>query len=153
FAFQIAQSSRVVEIGKLIGPSAAVDLVRTVVDLEPLLTKLNAPDETTRRLGEEVLQHLIGAVLVAPRDTHPLIGPFAGPWAELAEQVSRNLSISSAYALRPLLTASCDDLNGCTPDQLASLGLASRRLLELAWVTPRRDEWLVNLSMQCVCRT
>jgi len=153
FAFQIAQSSRVVEIGKLIGPSAAVDLVRTVADLEPLLAKLNAPDETTRRLGEEVLQHLVGAVLVAPRDKHPLIGPFAGPWAELAERVSRNLHISSAYALRSLLTASCEDLNGCTPDQLASLGVASRGLLELAWATPRRDEWLVNLSMQCVCRT
>ena len=153
FAFQIAQSSRVAEIGKLIGPSAAIGLVRTVADFEPLLAKLNAADETTRRLGEDVLQHLIGAVLVAPRDTHPLIGPFAGPWAELAERVSRNLHISSAYALRPLLTASCEDLNGCTRDQLASLGVASRRLLEFAWATPRRDEWLVNLSMQCVCRT
>jgi signal recognition particle GTPase len=153
FAFQIVQSSQVVEIGKLIGPSAAVDLVHTISDFEALLAKLNAADETTRRLGEEVLQHLIGAVLVAPRDAHPLIGPSAGPWAELAERVSRNLHVSSAYALRPLLTASCEERGGWSSGQLAALGAASRRLLEFAWSTPRRDEWLVNLSMQCVCRT
>jgi hypothetical protein len=152
-AFEIARSSHIVEISKLIGPSAAVDLVRSVADFGPLLVRLEAADEGTRRLGEQVLEHLIGAVLVTPRDSHPLVGPGAGPWADLAEQVSRNLHMSSAYALRPLLTASCEDLSGCTRDQLAFLGVASRRLLEFAWAIFRRDQWLVNHSIQCVCRT
>lgn len=153
FVFRMVRSAHVPEIGKLIGPSAAIDLVRTIADLDPLLSKLTGTDEESQRLGEEVFQHVVGAVLVAPRDTHPLVGPSAGPWTALAERVSRNLRSSSAYSLRSLLTAACEAAGGWSAEQIADLGAASRRLLEFAWSTPRRDEWLVNLSMQCVCRT
>ena len=153
FVFQIGRSTHVPEIGKLIGPSAAVDLVRTIADLESLLSKLNATDEASQRLGEEVFQHVVGAVLVAARDTHPLIGPHAGPWAALAERVSRNLRVSSAYSLRSLLTAACEAAGGWSEEQIGDLGAASRKLLEFAWATPRRDKWLVTLAIQCVCRT
>jgi hypothetical protein len=153
FVFQVAQSPSVTEIGKLIGPSAAADLVRTAADFQPLYARLNAGDETARRLGQEVLQHVIGAALVAPRDKYPLVGPDARPWSELAERVSRNLEASSAYPLSSLLTAACDSGGEWTSAQLALLSTASRRLLEYAWASPRNDEWLVARALESVCRT
>jgi len=153
FVFQVAQSPSVTEIGKLIGPSAAVDLVRTAADFEPLYARLNAADETTRRLGQEVLQHVIGAALVAPSDKYPLVGPNARPWSELAERVSLNVGPSSAYALSSFLTAACDSRGEWTSAQLALLNVASRRLLEYAWASPRQDEWLVARALESVCRT
>lgn len=153
FVFQIARSSRVPEIGKLIGPSAAADLVDSVADFEPLLTKLSGPDDVARLLAEQVFQHVVGAVLVAPRSTHPLLGLSAGPWAELAERVSRNLQAPTAYSLRPLLSDATEARGGWTLEQLRAWGFASRRLLEFAWGMGRRDEWLVAHALQCVCRT
>lgn len=151
--FRITRENRIPEIGKLIGPSVAAELARTLPDLEPLCTALDNSGSAGHAAAEQALRYLVGALLAgAPKDTR-LLGPDAGPWSELLERVSRNLRPSVAYAVRSLLSAMCERPEEFTPEQRAAAGQTSRRLLEFAWSHTPRDSWLVIHALQCVCRT
>ena len=151
--FQLVESSGVPEIGKLIGPAAAAELGQASRDFDPLLSRMRKPDAQTRSVADQVFEHIVGAILVAPRESHPLVGPAAGPWAELMEQVSRNLRPSVAYSVCSVITTACESGSQGTLKQLADLGAASRSLLEFAWRKDPRDEWLVARAIDCVSKT
>jgi hypothetical protein len=80
------------------------------------------------------------------------VGPGAGPWCELAERVSRNLT-SGIASMGGLLFGLCQSPDAFTPQQLSNAGIASRRFLKLAWQRMPRDSRLVILGLECVCRT
>ncbi|MEW6107068.1 MAG: hypothetical protein AB1563_12025, partial [Bacillota bacterium] len=96
------------EIGKLVGASVAAQLAKDLSDLEPLCTSLESPDEAPRGAAEQALRHLVGSLLAVPLGGRPLVGPDAGPWCNLLEQLSRDLKTPVAYTVRSLLTTLCD---------------------------------------------
>jgi signal recognition particle GTPase len=142
------------EVGKLIGPSVAADLIERVADYQPLIGRLESDDSDSRRHGEQALRHLTRTVLVTQGNpARPLVGPSAPPWSELLEQATRRVE-DVAYTIRPLLMRLCDLSENLTAQQRAATGLAARRLLEFAWAKEGApDQWLVGHAIQAVCRT
>jgi len=150
--FRIIASPEIPEVGKLIGPTVAAELARSLQDIEPLCGALDENDGKKQKVAEKALHHLVGALL-AGRRGETLAGSDAGPWCELMERTSRNLRPSIAYAIRPLLKTLCDHSDVFTPEQLMAAGRCARRLLKFAWSKVDRDSWLVGHALQCVCRT
>ncbi|WP_185747572.1 AAA family ATPase [Thermus tengchongensis] len=151
--FCVIRTPKIPEIGKLIGPSAAAELTRTLSDLEPLCATLESSDAQKQGAAEQALRHLVGALLAGVPGAARLLGPGAGPWSELLERVSRNLRPSLAYAVLPLLMNLCDHPEEFTPAQRTAVGQTARRLLAFAWSQVPRDSWLVIPALQAVCRT
>jgi len=151
--FRVIQSKKIPEIGKIIGPTVAAELARTIEDLEPLCVSLEESSKTRQDAAEQALRHLVGALLTRGSDEMRIVGLGAGPWCSILERVSRNLRPSVAYPVRALLTTLCEHPEDFTPEQRDAAGLAARRLLEFAWGQTTRDPWLVAHAIQCVCRT
>lgn len=149
--FRIIQEDMIPEIGKLIGPTTAAELVRELSDLESLISAL---ENSERRLAaEEALRHLFGALLARDPDSIPLIGPEAGPWSEFLERVSRSLNPHIADTIRLLLSTMCDHPENMTPSQRSNAGKAARCLLDYFWSQSPINTWQVRLALKCVCRT
>ena len=77
----------------------------------------------------------------------------AGPWCEIAEVLTRNMSETTAYTARLLVTALSAIPEAFTPEKRAAAGKAARRLLEFAWRKAPRDPWLIEMCIELVCRT
>lgn len=151
--FRIIRAGHIPEIGKLIGPSVAAELVREMRDLEQLSVALFDPISENRVVAEQALRHLIGALLVGRPGEAPLVGPSAGPWCHFLEGVSRDFRRPVAYSARMLLSTICERSEDLTSEQLVHAGKTARHLLEFAWAQESRDSWLVIHAIQCVCRT
>lgn len=76
-----------------------------------------------------------------------------GPWCEVLERLTRDMSDQTARSARVLLTAVCGRPEDLSSEKRAAAGLAARRLLEFAWARVPRDEVLVEFSLEAVCRT
>ncbi len=76
-----------------------------------------------------------------------------GPWCGVAETITREMTDSTAYTARLLVSALCADPDVLTAQQRSAVGQAARRLLNFAWARTPRDTWLVTLSLEAVCRT
>ncbi|NPA76202.1 MAG: hypothetical protein GXN93_00400 [Candidatus Diapherotrites archaeon] len=151
--FRVITTPSIPEIGKLIGPSVAAEMAKTMADLEPLCESLEEDNRARRAAAERAFRHLVGALVAGTPEGAPLVGPQAGPWCELLERVSRNLRTGIAYTSMTLLMRICDDPKALTPDQRAAAGQVARRLLGFAWSQSIRNRWLVVAALQCVCRT
>jgi hypothetical protein len=152
-AFRIMLEKQIPEIGKLIGPSVAVELAQILQDLEPLCLAVESSNSANQCAAERLLKHLFGALLAEVMGESRLLGSNAGPWCDLLERVSRNLRFSMAYAIRPILCVICECPESFTSDQRVAAGHTARRLLIFALSQEHRDESLVNHSLQVVCRT
>jgi hypothetical protein len=151
--FRVVQADRIPEIGKLMGPSVAAELARAMPDLEPPCASLDGSSPGNQNAAEQVLRHLVGALVAGVPGEVALVGAGAGPWCQLLERVSRTLRPHVAYTVRSLVSAICDRPEELTPNQRIAAGHASRRLLEFAWSQASKDGWLVIHALQCVCRT
>lgn len=76
-----------------------------------------------------------------------------GPWCEVLERLTRDMSEQTAFSARVLLTAVCQKPEELSRENRASAGLAARRLLEYAWSRQPRNSVLVEFSLEAVCRT
>ena len=87
---RVIRSSGIPEIGKLIGPRVATEVIKNTADCEPLIAALEDSDEANCQAASQALRHLAGALLAsAPDSPSTLIGENAGPWSDLLERVSR----------------------------------------------------------------
>jgi|GEM_PF-449171 len=160
-ALRIIREERIPEICKLIGPSVAAELTKTMSDLELLCAALSDNNPVEQEGAVQALRHLFGALLANASNEKLLSGPGAGPWCMLLECISQNLQPHSsrsvdqrlAYTICPLLIIICEHPEVMTPDQQIAAGNISRRLLEFAWSQSQREERLVINSLKCVCRT
>jgi hypothetical protein len=152
--FGVIKAEGIPEVGKLIGPGIAAELGARLQDFEPLLNELASADNETLDAAERALRHLVGAIVASLSDpTTRLCGEDAGPWCDLLEWCSREMSRPVAYTLRMLMSSICEHSEKLTIKQRTSLGIAARRLLEFAWDQTPRDRWLIIHAMQAVCRT
>jgi hypothetical protein len=143
------QDSTLPSIGKLIGPSVAVERATAAEDFGPLIWSLRAPG-SVHEASEQTLNYVIGSLFSSDQ---PLGGLGAGPWSELAMDISYALGPSVAYNLRGLLSRMLERVDLLTDAQLTHCGVASRRLLEYAWSQSRRDRYLVIAGLENVCKT
>jgi hypothetical protein len=140
------------EIGKLIGPSVATELARSITDFEFLCDAIESADLESRTAAEKTVRHVVGAIMMSLPNV-PLAGATAGPWCELAERLSRVLSVPMAYVIKMLLPSLCEQPEQFTQNQRHAAGLAARRLLTFAWKDSTQDSSLQLFALQCVCRT
>lgn len=100
------QISGLPRISQIIGPSVAVDFARELADFNGLFTALEGENSSDREAAEEVVRHIVGALLAT--DT-ALTGPSAGPWCAWIERVSCSVTEKTAGAVRVLLCRCLDD--------------------------------------------
>ena len=150
----LVRTQGIPEIGKLIGPTAAADLIRTVQDFRPLIEHLQDPEASVRNVAKEALRHVTGAVQTTQGGAKwLLVGPTARPWCDLLDEASGRIE-ETAYTIRPLLMRLSDLAAELTDDQKAALGRVARRLLDYAWAKPGPpDQYLIVHAIQAVCRT
>lgn len=147
----IIDNQQIPESGKVIGPIFAAKSCATLLDLQSLLQYLN-----TWRMNnvEKVLRYVIDALIAmgpSEKATY-FVGPQAGPWAELMEYLSRNLSPNLASIIRPLLIELSTRANEMIEAQLTFSGIAARKLLKFVWSQDTNDEQLIADAITCVCR-
>ena len=150
--FQIMELDGIPEVAKLIGPSLAVELGQDVKDFNPLFQRLFIQEINSHELAVEVLRHLIGGFLVT--DIENAENEFIDLWSEIVELLSLNVSLSKEmlYSVRLLLTSICEMEFNFSSSQIKRLGIASRVLLNNVYDEPEHD-WMINLIVNCVCRT
>jgi hypothetical protein len=150
-AIDLARTPEVREIAKVIAPAVAMRAV-TVTDLDPLLTALRSLAASERVPAEGVLRHTVGALLAAPRSERALVGATAGPWAELASQITTigtPAGFDVAWRLLSVIVKSAADL---LPAQMTAAGVAARAVFDRCYSNPVSD-WLRGLSVELICRT
>lgn len=153
-AAEVFRCENMNSIGKLIGPYVASELAVKINDFEPLLDMLQNQDASIQHIAEEACKHVVGALLSLPESSYSsLIGIGAGPWAELVLRFSDSISWPLAYTIRQLLTVLCEHHIIFTSEQEHCIGLAARRLLTFASENLPRNQWLINCSIQAICRS
>jgi len=81
----ITAESDIPEIATLVGAGIAAEMVRTLVDIAPLLRAVRSGIDSRREVGERVLAHVLASVQASDL---PLAGDAAGPWAAIAALLS-----------------------------------------------------------------
>lgn len=152
-ALAVAGESRIPEIGKLLGPSVAAELMSGVADAEPLLTNLESDDASIYAAAENAFYHLIRSAPLAVRTGASAPPDRVGSWCAVLERVSRHFTGGTAYPSRTLLWDLTSHFEQLEPKHRQDVGVASRRLLEFAWGCETRDRHLVAHALQFVCRT
>jgi hypothetical protein len=152
--FRVIRSERIPEIGKLIGPTVAVESTKDINGFGPMVHALSSNDVKTREVAEKSLRHVTGGLMVeATTSPGSLVGTSAPAWAELMDQCTTELRVATVYAVRPVLLAMCDHPESLTERQRHFAGRVARRLLEFALAQETRDSWLVISGLETVCRT
>lgn len=154
---EVFQKDDVPEIVKIIGPSVAAEVAKELTDLQVLCSALFDADHSVRKYAAQALKHLCGAALTAGQSEvkkqAKLVGEGAGPWCDLLEHVSADLTVDIAHLILPLLVIVCERPEELTLHQKRSVGIAARRMLALAWSTDPRNKWLAVRALEGVCRT
>src|SRR5208282_716502 len=86
------QGEALPSIGKLIGPSVAVERAVSVSQFSPLIHELSKTGQL-RDSSERILNYVAGSLLSGDR---LLFGDGAGPWCEFAKEISLSLTPSAA---------------------------------------------------------
>ena len=150
---KIMRADEIPQIGKLVGPSVAIESASRIADLETLCLALEAPGTENRVAAEQALKHLVCALVAGTQSQVQLVGPSAGPWCELLQRIRSSLRPFVADSFRLLLSTVVERPEDLTPAQRVATGYSARRLLEFAWEQEPRDGRLVIFALQCVCRT
>jgi hypothetical protein len=150
---QLIRFEGVPEIGKLIGPGIAAAGTKDLSDLGSLFAELTAADPEQRRAAEHALQHLVGALSVSQEIASAWTEQLATPWCDAVEFLSRSMTPRTADVVRLLLRLLTPALNQLTAHQQDRTGRAARRLLQFAWDSVSRNNWMVEDAVRAVVRT
>lgn len=149
---KVVSHADVPEIGKLIGPSVAVEAATDINDFALLITMLTDPDKPTASTAELIWQHIIGAFLTLPQQpevqtTNNLL------WYQIGEQLSRLLRPILAHLIASLLNRLVIEMDSLDTKQRSLAGVMARRLLAFAWQYRLNNRWVVRCGIWAVCRT
>ncbi|MFN8149599.1 MAG: hypothetical protein U0R24_00530 [Solirubrobacterales bacterium] len=134
-ALALASREEVPQIGKIIGPTIATELVIETRDLDPLLAALTSDDDAQRGASEEVLRHLIGALVGRDTELNELGEKRLTAWSLFAAALAAaDLRLETIFPLRQLLWSLVEAVE-LDANQRAFVGSAARQLLRFAIVT------------------
>ena len=158
FIFQVVQSNTIPEIGKLVGPSVAVDLITDIADCKPLfkIIETNRPP-VEKNAVYQALSHLVGASLIdLTTSLRHDVGLDAPPWCEFIERCSRSINSNNSsffYALRPLVWNICEQAERLGSEQLRLAGIAAINFFDFAWQQDLSRQRFISRELQAVCHT
>jgi hypothetical protein len=144
--------AKIPQIAALIGPAVVVARAKVLNDLGPLLTALRSASPNDQVAGHQFLRHLVGATLVG---NTVVMGAGAGPWCELAADLSSTLTPNTAGPFRVLLARVLETTKTVTltVPQLIATNTAARALLAYSWQQAQDDRAAAIVGIQLSCRT
>ena len=87
--FGLTKSRIIPEIGKLIGPSVAVESATSIEDFSLLVRALNSTDLLLRECAEKAFRHITGALTVTATSPQFIVGSTVLNWGELLDLMHR----------------------------------------------------------------
>jgi hypothetical protein len=121
------------QIGRVIAPVVAADLIRDVADFVPLLDQLADADNDRRGGAEETLRHLIGAAIGGDSKPYLRDERRLAAWTEFSAALGESeLRRPVVFSLRQLVWSLSDEIAALDQPKRESLGCAARRLLAYA---------------------
>ena len=152
---ELMKENQVPLIGKLIGPSVAVELAGHSNDFDFVFQKLKSKDQNDNKLAYKIIRDITGAILTFLPEAGVSEEKSLALWGQFIERISRSMNKQIAYSVRAVLMKLCEQPKWLKPEHKKELGKAARRLLEFAWSSDgeTRDEGLVIHAIQAVCRT
>jgi len=152
--FRTINSEQIPEIGKLIGPTVAVESAKSADDFVPFTRALFSAEPPTRETADKCMRHITGALLVhAIKSPTGLAGEGQLVWAELLEASTAEMRTNIAYSARPILLSICGHPDRMTNQQRRCAGIVARRLLHFALDQEAHDSMLISGGIEAVCRT
>ena len=138
--FRFAEASDIPLIGKIIGPTEAVELFQRIQDFEPLLERIDEEQRQTP-VGDSAktsVRHLVNALAARRLPSERLVGLKAQPWCQLAVALSGYVEVL-AHPLGHLLDLISNHAEALTPEQGGLVNLAARRLLAHVWSDEKKE--------------
>lgn len=152
--YRVIRSERIPEIGKLTGPTVAVESAVDTDGFAPLVDCLFSPDVRSRETAEKALRYVMGALLVNGIESPEfLVAQNAPAWGSLMDKCTREVRLETIYSVRPVLLTMCQHWDTLTRTQLFVAGRVARRILEFGLSRTERDSLLVAGGIEAVCRT
>jgi len=153
--FRLAESPNIPLIGKIIGPTEAVELFQRTQDFESLLERVGEEQRqtTVADTAKNSVLYLIRALAARRLPSERLVGPRAQPWCQLAAMLSQYVE-ALAHPLGQLLDLLFSHAQDLTFEQSRLVNLGARRLLDHVWSDERNyHPALVRDGLVGVCRT
>jgi hypothetical protein len=153
--FRFAEAPEIPLIGKIIGPTEAVEFFERIEDFEPLFERVRDEQRQTvvDNSAENTVRHLINALAARRLPSERLVGLDAQPWCQLAVTLSGYLAVL-AHPLGQLLDLLSNHAEAFTPEQSSLVNLAARRLLNYVRSDKKNyNPALVRDGTIGVCRT
>jgi hypothetical protein len=152
---ELMKDNEVPLIGKLIGPSVAVDLATKLTDFDFVFAKLEDKNQSYEELAYRIIRDITGAVITFLPESDTADPEILILWGQFIERISRSMNLRIAYSIRAILIKLTKQPKLLTAKQKIDLGKAARRLLEYAWSSTGSayEEVLVTHALQAVCRT
>jgi hypothetical protein len=151
---ELMATNRIPLIGKLIGPSVAVELAQNSSDYHFVYSKLESDDPLENQLAQKIIKDTTGALLTSYPERNHFNDRLSLLWTEFTEHISRSMSQPVAYSVRAVLMLLCEQPKLLSFEHKVNLGYAARRLLEFAWSREGefRDQGLIIHALKAVCR-
>jgi len=151
-SFQLQASSQASGIAKTIPAMTISESPYCLVDYHPLIFKLASPIETEMSIADEMLKHLIGALLVAKKnnDSFDILS-----WSQFIEVASRHERKEVFVHASQLLRLICQQAKNLPSSEpaLQNAGISARRLLAWAWRQPEVNLFFSTEGIRNVCWT
>lgn len=158
--FAVIRSAKIPEIGKLIGPSTAVEFIEGIDGFVPLIEALlseSSLDTDIPTTAEKTLWHLMNAIFVedAIKSNDQRNRLLSKPYNELIDRCTNTPTVNSKiiFCISPVLVMLCKYKEHFSQDNQNYLGRAARRLLEFALKQKESNLSLVANGIEAVCRT
>ncbi len=153
--FKLLETQEIPLIGKIIGPTEAVEFFHRIQDIEPLTARVGQEQRETvnNQHGKDAICHFINALRARRLSPDHLVGPTAQPWCQLAATLSEYIE-TLAQPLGQLLDLLANHAENLTREQSSSVNLAARRLLDhICSDEQNYHRALVRDGISGVCRT
>lgn len=148
-AFEVAGSSSLPAVAKLIAPAVAAQSARELRDLSPIIEALSSPDKARVTTAVDVLRHVVGALTERHRSN---LEEFSDVWGEFVAALPHT-DLAVAYAVRPLLYSLKEVAKDPASRAMQGLGNASRALLRTALDVCNGDSALAASGIELVTAT
>jgi hypothetical protein len=148
-ALKILRAAEIPSIAGLLGPAVVATEAKDVDDLRYLLNAISASD-ADREAAITFLRHLVGALIA---DKSPLVGINAGPWCNLATELSLKMTPDVARIVRAILIHALESKETFSTPQLVAANAAGRALLTYCWRDVESEHVEAAVAVQAICRT
>lgn len=126
---------------------------RDIKSLEPLIEALDSSSPGVTQAARRAVRHLVGVLRSGRAENKPFVGVGAGPWCALLERITRVPKSDLAGICQALIEEALQFKARLTPEQFADVGLAARRVLDIAWQSPQRNGQMIIHALRTVSST